>query len=857
MPHVVNGIGTWYWGKSGIHGIKGVCEACGRSGELLSYDTRTYFVIFFVPVLPLGRKRILEQCPSCKRHRAVKHKDWQSMKNVTLPDAVDAFRSSPNDRDKAIDALQISIACQDAQAVDDVAAIAASGFANDAEMQVLIGESHAYFSKYESAETAFRASLAAKENDDVRNALARNLLYQSRPDEAWDLIAHDLKVSPDMRGGLALLIAESYQTWGMHDAAQTVLDETIAALPQLEIDADYKRLRKSATKYQGTDKKLKPKLLAPPKSLKAQGRKNGGLVPMAIAAIVVLGGFALFAYSSLKAASHREVHFVNGLSIPYRVSIDGVPRKLPAMSQIAVEVAEGDISVSVKDADVAIPEQEFHLSSTFFGRLFDDDIHVVNPDRAAVILWEKIEYTERGDEDADYVYKLHNGEFHQVFTDVDFPFKEFPDTVRLPSGSAVHKTRVELVNKWTPPSIAVMLMGEVSAEAASTYLNQKASHEPDDTATLAAAMNLLPDEQSGALLKKLKEIRPIRIEAHRNYQTFMERVHPEVDLVAEYRDLLAESPDDSVRVYLYGRVTHDNDEARRLFQKAASSKPPCPHAFGALGYEQLMIGEFGRATDHYEKALALAPENQSLMYYHMLSLSASERFEEALKVHARLDHWLITAQHDDIYFTCRLGDSAKFDAHIKKLLSQSSYRDDPVSANWLRANAVYIAAYVGGDVASAIEASRTIEEPKMDFERAVMQGDLQAAAGMLVASSGMETRFAILLGLMLRDAGDVETAERVETLAIDQLKKQGLEPRMAADWLSGMVTPKPDDVLELKMMPTGKAVVLVAMARKQPEHRERYLELANELNFDRRFPYLTLQKLIDSEMSATNEAQGE
>src|SRR4051812_16732236 len=58
MPFIINGIGTWYYGKRHIHTYDGTCQFCGQVGPLASYDTTLFFVVVFLPVIPLGRKRI-------------------------------------------------------------------------------------------------------------------------------------------------------------------------------------------------------------------------------------------------------------------------------------------------------------------------------------------------------------------------------------------------------------------------------------------------------------------------------------------------------------------------------------------------------------------------------------------------------------------------------------------------------------------------------------------------------------------------------------------------------------------------------------------------------------------------------
>ena len=63
MPMTINHIGTSYYGKSRIHRRKGTCAFCQRVGELQSYDTTLFFVVLFIPLIPLTRKHVLEECP--------------------------------------------------------------------------------------------------------------------------------------------------------------------------------------------------------------------------------------------------------------------------------------------------------------------------------------------------------------------------------------------------------------------------------------------------------------------------------------------------------------------------------------------------------------------------------------------------------------------------------------------------------------------------------------------------------------------------------------------------------------------------------------------------------------------------
>ena len=87
MPSRVNGIGTWYWGRNNIIARNAKCEFCGNAARLTSYDTTLFFTLLFVPLIPLQRKRVLNQCSRCRRHRVIPLKKWEENKTTALVDA--------------------------------------------------------------------------------------------------------------------------------------------------------------------------------------------------------------------------------------------------------------------------------------------------------------------------------------------------------------------------------------------------------------------------------------------------------------------------------------------------------------------------------------------------------------------------------------------------------------------------------------------------------------------------------------------------------------------------------------------------------------------------------------------------
>ena len=97
MPATVNGIGTHYYGKRNRSSRTGVCRACGNKAALESYYTRLWVVVLFIPVIPLGRKRIIDQCGdllAALRRRPVAVRDGARQLNVS--GVKDRYREQPS-----------------------------------------------------------------------------------------------------------------------------------------------------------------------------------------------------------------------------------------------------------------------------------------------------------------------------------------------------------------------------------------------------------------------------------------------------------------------------------------------------------------------------------------------------------------------------------------------------------------------------------------------------------------------------------------------------------------------------------------------------------------------------------------
>src|SRR5260370_35983290 len=184
MPTVVNGIGTWYYGKKRIHRLKGTCSFCNRVSELESYDTTLYFVLFFIPLLPLAKKRVLESCPACQKHRVASLKQWEATKAESIGRLMEKLEKDPNDRDTTREAIALACSYQDGELFEKVASSLAQDRLEDAGIQSQLGAAYAYFARWQEAETAYRAALAVEDNLEILQQIALSLLKEAPPGDA-------------------------------------------------------------------------------------------------------------------------------------------------------------------------------------------------------------------------------------------------------------------------------------------------------------------------------------------------------------------------------------------------------------------------------------------------------------------------------------------------------------------------------------------------------------------------------------------------------------------------------------------------------------------------------------------------
>src|SRR5687768_16044842 len=159
MPQTVNGIGTWYHGKNNRHTRRASCEFCGHFGDLASYDTTLFVVVLYVPIIPLKRMHVLDECPSCHKHRSLKLKEWEKLRDDALNETLSAYSAAPNDEEKAVAAIGTAIFYRVQGAFEQLAPAVRRSLPRSAKALAALGEAYDFFGNKGEAEQCYRESL--------------------------------------------------------------------------------------------------------------------------------------------------------------------------------------------------------------------------------------------------------------------------------------------------------------------------------------------------------------------------------------------------------------------------------------------------------------------------------------------------------------------------------------------------------------------------------------------------------------------------------------------------------------------------------------------------------------------------
>jgi tetratricopeptide (TPR) repeat protein len=857
MPSTINGIGTHYYGKKNIDERAATCQHCGHHGMLSSYDTRLWFVIIFIPIIPLGRKRIIEYCPACTRHFMMELDKWEAAKQLEISGAMERFRSTPTP-ELGIEAHQQLLKFHQYTQAESFRQTLREKFYDNAKVQLHLGYACAHLSQFKQAEAAFERALELRPDmPEAKVGVAESHIRAGRLTEARRLL--DYLESPGAEQLYSMepleYLANTYYTRGSHKEALELFQRLLVAIPAAAEHDGFRKKVKACEKALGKTESILPKSKFNWRKLfksqpVAAGAGSGiswrGVTIFAIIAFVILIG-ALIGNEHVR--RNRTLHIIASTPGQITVQVDDLPAVTMHSGLQEITLAEGKHHAHITGS--ITQDLDFEVKSSYMDRWFADPVWVLNPGGSAVLLFERAVYS-KNPPPADYSF--HFGESFFWFPEVTHPFKELPRSLSMKSYETKTLTHIELLNE-APYGLFDHLVEEKKFDAASKLAESRLRQWPEDKEMLDDYYRLaLRNKQKERFKKFLAEgldRRPILIPWHRLYQSLDQNAQREVMLAVEYDKQLAKEPNNSALLYLRGRVAVGREESSQWFQRAVEADDRNAYANYALAYNHLYRADWAGARQYLAKVVKLEPENEEfataffqcrLALGEFAELEAEARKQVAGPKATFMTHYrlmeLLTVQN-------RIKDAESImTGYVNSVQSKS-----PEAARKIERILKNYLFYAAGDFAMMerlAKADKTGLSKTALFQALAEQGKMNEALKAYPAEAEEEHDAIDYLATSLAcfQANDLAEATVWRVKAIEQLKKGSEEEILAARILGGEVTPQFATIDDIGMTPERKSIFLAAVGLQHPVLKNELFALARKLNIGRSYPYHLVARTV-------------
>lgn len=836
MPFTFNGFGTRYSGRSNTTAFRGTCEFCGRNAEISSYDTRLWICAVYVPLVPLGRKRVLDMCSRCRRHRVMPLEEYRRLEDEAVREGESAYRVAPADADRALVHLGRLLAFHRNEEAMAHAEELSRRFPDRPAVLLAIAPVYLAAGRDDEADSLLeRAHRTDPSDTAVRQTLAWRHLAAGRIDAARALVDAPGAGAPEP--GLVLALARAQMDAGEPLGALSRLRELLARHPHLGQDREFRRTLAAAEKAAGVAQTSLPRRALPARRIGAVAAGVGVVAAIAI-------GYPYYA------RTHRTLHLVSAVPGTITVSIDGRERlELAGPGRERLTLAEGSHSARIEGR--LAETVDFTLATGFWDGLTRKPVFILDPGGLAVVGREEIYY---GKPPAGFKprSRLFAGRSFFTLEKADFMFREFPESLQIDSRGRSTRSRIfDLPGE--PVALANWLLRFGETGDAISYLEAWLAVAPDDEVAMAYASFAAIGGRAARAADTLRPhlaTDPINLEWHRAYQEASEGVaEREEALYAEYDRLLAERRADPMAHYLRARIEPDPARAQELYASALRLDPAFEYAARGSAYLALSAGEFERAVAMLHDLVGREGVSRQAVDLYLDALFAAEHDRELAAIlegertrpPAEVD-W--DRARRLVLLLVHGGRGDEVSAWADELDGRS--QDEATAlANFLRAHLLYSSARF--DELRAL-AQRTDFPPALApmaaFWAAIERGDLQAINRTFEKLTEFERRgfCELILSLAYAREGASGLSIKWQRSALTHLAGADRGYRVFAELVESDTPVTPEALARISVPPRDKATLLTLLAVRRPEAAELALREADRLNFEPVFPHHFLRR---------------
>ncbi|MEM6366589.1 MAG: hypothetical protein AAF745_19340 [Planctomycetota bacterium] len=260
MPTTINGIGTSYYFKKNKRSYEGTCDSCQRHTTLSDYETGYFFVVLYIPIIPLGKKQILRDCPVCRRHQVMPLKQWEKLREESLDSGMNDLAENMNDPSKAIELLGRMTLFNQMEEAFELASATAKQHDQDFQTQIDVGAWYEQQGKTGSAEACFQRAIELEPDNPIsKRILGFNALEAKNPVEAAKHFQTLRESVTAYEPSLFFTLANAYQTKEMHAEALEEYQDLLERNPEIGKDKSFRKAVKKSEKALGNPTSILPK----------------------------------------------------------------------------------------------------------------------------------------------------------------------------------------------------------------------------------------------------------------------------------------------------------------------------------------------------------------------------------------------------------------------------------------------------------------------------------------------------------------------------------------------------------------------------------------------------------------------
>lgn len=854
MPTTVNGVGTHYYGKREVASRLGACQHCGTAGKLESYTTRLWFVIVFIPIIPLKRVRLIDYCPRCYRHWVANPEQYEMSRQLAVSGAMEKYRDQPSAEAALVVHAQLLGYHMHPEA-DRFRESVLEQYMDSAELRAGLASHLDQTGRWQEATPLYERALELKPAlPDVRNSLAWRRTNENKLDEAYELL--DFLRQPGAGQSFNLsqleLLAISYQKAGHHERTLELCEHLLREMPSAGEQFKFRKLVLTSERALNRS----PSLL-PEKPFSIRGlfdSKSGTYAPWVRWA--AFGSVASFLFTvgmiglNEYRRTHRTLQVVSVFAQPVSVTLDGGP-PVVVTQRTAIPLSEGPHTLKLTGPVTS--QQEITLRSSYWSRWTYSPVWVFNVKQLATISVATMKYsavpqpsTQSWLNDAELSYVPH----------VDYVFEQPPATLRVEGkNGTITKVHVGLV-QFPPSTTFLGLHNSLDQDLAMTFAEGHLDRNPNDASLLNVYAANRPqagatEPRVTAFLKAGLWRKPISVAWHRAYQHQQSVISNEAALAAEYDLQLQQAPDDAALLYLRGRVGPTRADQRQHFQLANEKAPQSGWPAMALAYDAANRGDWAEAKEWADKASpALRSDPSFRALWHIVRLANGDL--PALEAEYRQQ--IQSQDYAEVV-------GAVFSL-ADVLASQQKYDEARrATRQWLatiggpNASAETLSSfdlaldYVCGDLEGFRQKRSSLSpksQPMFQLHLLLAVGDPDAAVKLdslaAITENGFE-KLAISLAYSL--AGNPTEAEAWLSRACEKLREGDSDQQRSAALLQRATAPTSDELDEIILRIIDTPLFLAALGQRFPDHKSELNARAKRLNISRNSPYLLVKQVLD------------